>query len=567
VLGHEGVLGRLGHTPRIPQPTRIGVAGSVPKVTGRLAQRTSMIAFALSVLVGCSSSHASGPTDGPLKRELQILKSRQNGLYFSPHLLTVPAGVQDISAALRTLELAGEAPDLMLAEGYQRKLRHEAIAVAPLLGRDLLVPIYSAGARDLLSASDAAEVRALRSPVGWFSSSAGASGTDDDKAIATEAALTVLDAVGQLTRADRAASAGWLYQAAEHATTLRAAAATRRALVLLGKTDELPPLGLLPPDISDLGEVPTRERLTRLQEAFDYAQAASAGGGDVRLDRTGAERLFRDNADATPDYGTLFQLSFVAFAVSRSADVIAPAIRRLDRAKLPDGSFRNLDDNIGSAIASIYVMRLLAAASEPVVDHGLAHALTTYAEQDEVRSRPAERLMALAAAARASGSAPSPELVSLCGSASVVPQEVNPANVAGWRELTTICHEAGVPTAVPTVAKWPISGTDQVVAAATLVVGLIDSQHADRIPSWVTATSLRAALDQLAERLPVLAEADLVRAYLKFAGAATAAAADIRNRANRLLGCTGLPSLYRASPADIECDLRTSWALRMATSK
>jgi hypothetical protein len=174
--------------------------------------------------------------------------------------------------------------------------------------------------------------------------------------------------------------------------------------------------------------------------------------------------------------------------------------------------------------------------------------------------------MAIAAGARASGSAPSPELVILCGSASVVPQEVNQANVAEWRELTTICHEAGVPTAVPTVTEWPISGTDQVVAAATLVVGLTDSHHADRIPSWVTATSLRAALDQLAERLPVLAEADLVRAYLTLAGAATAATADIRNRADRLLGCTDLPSLYRASPADIECDLRASWALRMTTS-
>jgi hypothetical protein len=526
----------------------------------------SMIPLALSVLVGCSSNHVSGPTDRPLKRELQILKSRQNGLYFSPHLLTEPAGVQDISAALRTLELAGEAPDLMLAEGYQRKLRHEAITVAPLLGRYLLVPIYSAGARELLSAADVTEVRALRSPVGWFSSSAGASGTDDDKAIATEAALTVLDAVGQLTRADRAASAGWLHEVAEHATTLRAAAATRRALVLLGKADELPPLRLPPPDISDLREVSPRDRVTRLQDAFDYAQAASAGGGEVRLDRNGAKRLFRDNADATADYGTLFQLSFVAFAVTRSADVIAPAIRRLDRAKLPDGSFRNLDGNIGSAIASIYVMRLLAAAGEPVVDHGLSHALSAYAELDEVRSRPAERLMALAAGARASGSAPSHELVSLCGSASVVPHEVNQANVAGWRELTTICHEAGVPTAVPTVTEWPISGTDQVVAAATLVVGLIDSQHADRIPSWVTAVSLRAALDQLADRLPVFAEGDLVRAYRQLAGAAAAAVAHIRNRAMSLSGCTDLPGLYRASAADLECDLRASWALRMATS-
>ena len=528
----------------------------------QLVSMRTMMPFALSVLVGCSSHHVSDPTDGPLKRELQILKSRRNGLYFSPHLLNEPAGVQDISEALRTLELAGEAPALMLARTYQRKLRQEAIAAAPLLGRDLLVPIYSAGARELLSAADATVVRALRSPGGWFSPAAGAGVNEDDKAIATEAALTVLDAVGQLTPADRAASSRWLHEAAEHPMTLRAAAAARRALVLLDKTDELPPMSLPPPDISDLGAVPPQERVARLQDAFDYAQAASAGDGEVRLNRTSVERLFRDNAAATADYRTLFRLSFVAFAVSRSADVIEPAIRRLDRAKLPDGSFRNLDSNIGSAIVSIYVMRLLAAAGEPVVDHGLAQALNAYAELDEVRSRPTERLMALAASARASGSEPSPELVGLCSSASVVPAEVNQANVAGWRELTTICHEVGVPTAVPMVTEWKITGTDQVAAAATLVVGLIDSEHSDRVPSWVTAASLGVALDRFADRLSILAEADLARAYRQIAGAAGADMPDVRTQAKGLLGCADLPSLYRASPADTECDLRASWTLR-----
>jgi len=321
-------------------------------------------------------------------------------------------------------------------------------------------------------------------------------------------------------------------------------------------------MSLPPPDISDLGAVPPQERVARLQDAFDYAQAASAGDGEVRLNRTSVERLFRDNAAATADYRTLFRLSFVAFAVSRSADVIEPAIRRLDRAKLPDGSFRNLDSNIGSAIVSIYVMRLLAAAGEPVVDHGLAQALNAYAELDEVRSRPTERLMALAASARASGSEPSPELVGLCSSASVVPAEVNQANVAGWRELTTICHEVGVPTAVPIVTEWKITGTDQVAATATLVVGLIDSEHSDRVPSWVTAASLRVALDRFADRLPILAEADLARAYRQIAGAAGADMPDVRTQAKSLLGCADLPSLYRANPADTECDLRASWALR-----
>jgi hypothetical protein len=522
----------------------------------------TVISLAATLLSGCGSQRPPDSAKDTLTHELQILRSSHNGLYFSPHLLEEPAGVQDISAALRTLELVGKAPELRLAEDYQRTLRRDAIEPSPVLGRALLVPIYLAGAHDLLAPADATVVRALREPAGWFRPAAGAGVNEDDEAIATEAALTVLDAVGQLTPADRAASTGWLLQTAAHASTLSAAAASRRALVLLDKTAELPPLRMPAPELSELGTIPPQQRISRLKDAFDYAQAASAGGGEIGLDRTAAERLLHDNA-ATADYPTLFRLSFVAFAASRSAEAIDPAIQRLERAALPDGSFRNLEGDIGSAIVSLYVMRLLAAAGEPVVDRELAKALSAYAELGEVRPRPAERLLALAAETRASGAKPPAELVSLCASPSVVPAMVSQDNVTGWRELATTCHDAGVPTALPVVKKWEISDADQVTAVAALVLGFVDSGHSDHIPSWVTAASLRQALDRHAKSLPILASADLARAYRGVSGQAWARVSEIRARATKLLGCSDLPTLYRTAASDDGCDLRASWAIRM----
>jgi hypothetical protein len=120
-----------------------------------------------------------------------------------------------------------------------------------------------------------------------------------------------------------------------------------------------------------------------------------------------------------------------------------------------------------------------------------------------------------------------------------------------------------VPTALPVVKKWEISDADQVTAVAALVLGFVDSGHSDHIPSWVTAASLRQALDRHAKSLPILASADLARAYRGVSGQAWARVSEIRARATKLLGCSDLPTLYRTAASDDGCDLRASWAIRM----
>ncbi|MFG2848199.1 hypothetical protein ACGF12_34290 [Kitasatospora sp. NPDC048296] len=527
----------------------------------RLAVRAVTALAVCLAAVACDSSPQAGPSAPPVTRELALLISSQNGLYYPPFLREEPAGPEDNAYALRIRSLLGETPQLALAPKTASFFRDESLAASPLWGRTWLAGFARAGAPELLTAADAEAVRGMRTPGGWFGEP-GAEQPDsrEYRAEATAAALDVLRAAGGLTPADRAATTGWLATEAADRPSLREAGSLAQAFRLL---DEPVPDGLtaLRPPVQDISKLSGDDRYQALLDAYGYAAIPRPPGSPSGLDATTWTHILEHNSNSL-DYRDLSYAVAVAQAARVPASAFAAVRARIVDNLLADGTVRDPGAYAGNPEAALYGLRLRVLAGEPTRDPELAAALHRVADQPEVSDDPHARLSTADALHLAEGRPADAGEQELCHQPDVVPAAVVPEESEAWARAALACAELDVHVPLPSATPWPLDDPAHVTAAATLLTGLVDSRTAAGGPAWISADALRDwALNP--ERLPsVTAYATVVRAYLLAGGQADGRLTEAMARGlDQRRGCPGLPDLYRTDATEAGCDLKATWAV------
>ncbi|WP_326803133.1 hypothetical protein OIE49_17440 [Streptomyces sp. NBC_01788] len=518
------------------------------------------------LLVGCEGKSDAAEPGGvaPVTQELSLLVSAQNGMYYPPFLRDEPAGPENNSYAVRLKTSLGPKPQLGLSAKSGAFFRQEAIGTSPLWGRSWLAPLASAGAADLLTASDAAALRRMRTGQGWFSEP-GNEHPDDGpyRAAATAAALEALAASGGITEDDRTLTLPWLRQAAKKtgdSLALSEAADLARGFRLLGASVPQALMAVREPSISDFTALGEKERYQALLDAYNYAVLSQAAGVPSKLDAKLWAKLVQHNA-ASLDYRDLYYAVTVAQAAGAPSDSYAAVRNRITADTLPDGTIRDSTAYAGSPEASVYGLRLRALAGESTRDSTQAAALRKIAADPQISADPHVRLTTAAALKLASGAEPTAADSALCHSAEAVPTAVSPENAEAWSRAALACADMGVGTPQPQAAAWSLDDPAKVTAAATVVTTLSDTGRSGSVPQWVTAAELRSWAAN-PERLPsVSAYATVVRAYLIVGGTMDS---EIREAIDRGMeahrGCAQLPSLYRADASQSGCDLKATWS-------
>jgi hypothetical protein len=531
----------------------------------RSVARLALATLLLLPLSSCDSAPSVvDPT--PVGRELAVLKSSQNSLYYQPFLRGETAGPESNSfATLIRSEISDTVP---LHPDAQRSafFRSEAISVSPLIGRAWLIPLATAGAKGLLNSSDATAVRRLRTPGGWFKDpgTASADDTETNRVAGTLAALQVLQAQGGVSAADRAATLPWLRAtAASHTALDGTAGQLALSLRLLGSPVPEALTALRAPSVADFGSLTGSQRYQALTGSYAYAliQRSAAPGGAAKLDPAAWTQVLAHNAD-TLGYADLYDTVVVAHAAGAAAAAFDPVRARLAADTLPDGSVRDPDAYIGDPEASLYVLLLRGLAKEPTTDPALVTALGTAESDPHVSGDPVAKLITDATRSLGGDRQATAQASADCRATGVVPADVTVESVETWGRLTRACHAIGLSVPVPSSTPWGLADAQHVTAAATLVTGLTDAGLAGRRPGWITAAALLPWAEH-PERLPSSRSyAIVVRAYLAIAGdrADPAVSSIVHRNIDARRGCPGFPDLYQADSAD-GCDLVTTWTV------
>ncbi|MFC1420059.1 hypothetical protein [Streptacidiphilus cavernicola] len=514
-------------------------------------------------LAGCTASakENASPTTS-VTQELSILKSAQNGLYYQPFLRSEPAGPEDNSYAMRIRSALNDHTKVDPNAKTAAFFRSESLASSPLIGREWLAPLTQSGMRGLLTQTDADTVRGMRTKGGWFTEPhSGSPDNTANRAAATAAALEVLQSSGGITLADRNATLPWLARIAASQPGLgQEAADLATSFHLLGAPVPAALAGIQAPTAPDFAGMSEQDRYQALLSAYQYAVIVTAAGRRADLDPSVWGPVLEHNA-ATLGFQDLYDVVYVAKAAGVPSAAFTGARKRMAADTLPDGTVRDPSAYIGDPESSLYALLLRRLAGESTRDASLAKALQAVAATPEVTGDPLTLLTTTAAWNLASGNGPSASVTRLCRTPTAVPATVTMANAAAWERAELACEADGVQVSAPRVESWPLSGAQQVAAAATLVVGLADDQSHFQPPAWITAQDLRPWAEH-PERMP---SADyyamIVRAYLLLGGKADAAIdAAVDSGINPLRHCAQLPNLYQADHTD-GCDLVTTWSV------
>ncbi|MFI7011339.1 hypothetical protein [Streptomyces sp. NPDC050145] len=518
----------------------------------------------LTTSCGGSASERSGGRDPAAAGQFDRLVSQENGYYYHPFLREQPAGPQAQSFALRTLSELGDAPRVRMDAAQVRSWREGALETSSLWGRDWLVPLWQAGADRALGQRDAAAVNRTRTKGGWYVDSA--LGDDDEAARlgATWAALGVLDALGRLDDVpseDRATTVAWLGSAAKRRHALDQSSALAGSLRLLKQPVPASLARVAAPRTGGFADLSPDERATRLSDTYSYVLVREAAGQRAVVDRTVWEPVLRDGA-ATLPYEQLYQLVHVLKAAGTPRSAFAPVLERLHGTLLDDGTVREPDAFIGDPEASLFVQRLRTLAGWSREDPRLLQAIAREEKSGTASPEATERLNRAALRAVTENSDPSDRVRQLCTDPNLVPTTVTPQNATAWQRTVLTCADAGAETRDPVVAAWRPDSADAVVAAATLTVGLADSDRRDRVPSWITADALRRWARDPAPFGSLYDYTLVVRAYALLGGALDGPLRAALGRAvTPYRGCPGLPDLYRVGGGDEACDLKTTWGV------
>ncbi|NNG40047.1 hypothetical protein HJ588_12320 [Flexivirga sp. ID2601S] len=509
---------------------------------------TALIAFALT---GCGSDQR--PV-GKTTQELQVIRSSTNGLYFSPHLLTERASIGENVAGVSTAPLVGAPTRLTPAEPMQRKLRTEAFAAYGTNAYGQLAVLYAAGADKILSKADLPALQRLRLPDGSYRSPDGTSLAA--RVNATGLALFATKTLGGLDASQSAQSTAWLAGIArtesDQSTVFAALKAIRRV-----DPSRAPAYTGPVPNLATLAAQQPQARATTLQLAAAYVDAVGTATASRHLDKAGACGLYTTNV-ATSDLPTMQVLVTVMRGSGYATSDVLEARRRLDASRLPDGLYRNTGELAGSAIASVYAMRLMRMRGDNPTDPRLAQSLLTYSKLPEVASRPPELLIALGGSVIAGNKKARAGAKKLCDDQSVVPRTVTATNAVGWSELSRICFEAGSSGPTPSFQQWPAATPEQAVSQAAVVNTLAAAGRRASIPSWISAGAFQKSLDARST-LSLDQRTMLATALLTLTkGDGRENFDSLRVMAQDSRGCRGLPDLYRDNSEPPSCDLRTT---------
>ncbi|MFF8591154.1 hypothetical protein ACF061_06865 [Streptomyces sp. NPDC015220] len=527
----------------------------------RTAVWTAVAACVMVPAAGCASPgshHASGEPG-----YFASLVSRANGLYYHPFLREERGSPEAQSYALRTLEETGARPRVTVGAGTASALRSDAVKASPLWGRYWLVPLRDAGASGVLGRSDARAVEKLRTDKGWYDDPALGTKTDEGRLGATWAALEVEAATGSLGRlpaADRAATVRWLDGLAAGGPSLEGAAVLARCLRLLARPTPESLTTRAAPDASRFTERPEKERADLLEDTYDYVLLQESAGKEPRVDREVWQQALAHNTDSL-DYEQLYSLVHILRATGSPENAFPSVVRRLQRERMPDGTVRDPSSYLGTPDASLFVQRLRSVAGWPVRDKRLLGAVEKQADSPDAPRDGAARLTTAALEHSAGGAPLSPRETALCRDPVTVPATVTADNAADWQRAVWNCAESGVPVPAPSVTRWSVDGLEGAQAAATLVVGLHQGGHDDRVPGWLTADGLRRWATDPGPRASVYDRALIVRAYLLLGGrAGDLVVGSLAGLFKAHRGCPGLPGLYRPDD-EPGCDLKTTWAV------
>lgn len=534
------------------------------RLRGRLLSCAGAVVSA-ALLGSCVPPAEPGAPRSTVARQLDLLVSSANGYHYPPFLREQPAAPEQQFYALRTLSDLGREPRMRVSAQRVAELRREALASSPLWGRAWLVPLLRAGAGEALGAGDAQAVGKLRAKGGWYVDTA--LGQDGDAALlgATWAAVEVLDALGPEaapSRADRSSTVRWLRSLARTPRPLDQSAALAGALRLLGSPVPTALTTTAPPRTDDWATLTPETRAQRLADTYYHVLVQEAAGRRPLLDRGIWEAVLRDGA-ATLPYEHLYYVVHVLKAAGAEDAVFAPVIRRLEGARLEDGTVRDPAAYPGNPDASLFVERLRTLAGRPRKDQRLLAALDRDERSGRASQEPAERLARAALRAVAAGGDPAGEEARrLCADPAVLPATVTEHNATLWHRTRLNCHDAGVRSRLPAVHRWATDTSQGVVAAATVAVGFADSGARDAVPQWITAESLKRWVRTPERFVSVYDYVLVVRAHALLGGVTDAALREALGRGvTPYRGCPGLPDLFQVGRGDRACDLKTTWGV------
>lgn len=506
----------------------------------------------VAVTVGLTGCGDHPRAQGPTAREMDAIRSTVNGLYFSPHLLAERGSVFDIADSLTASTLVGAPARLKLDSGLAAKLRDEAIAVHPIVGRSRLLELQRVGG-PRLDASDTAAVQALRRADGSYGTDADS--TLDQRVLSTEGALAVLTSQHALTPAQLSSSMSWLAQVARTAPGQETVTVAVRAMRNYNPAASSP--RLTAPDLTTLPQLSAYDQRALVARAAAYTGATGA----PKFDPKAVRDLFATNVDSA-DPETLLQLVRLMHAIGATPAQLAPATRRLEAARLTDGTYRNTDSTSGSSIATVYALRLLKQRGEAADTSGTADPAAAYAEVPDVRSRSQERLLALGTAVIAGRGTLRGQVQTLCVDPRTVPQRIDADSVVGWYELSTVCKDAGVNPAAPqSWTPWKADTEQHIVAQAFAVLGLHTTGSTAALPAFIDRKAMLQYVRQRSATANLTDLSVVATAYLTLTGGEDRELLDgLRARAQAAKGCRDLPTFYRNQPTDDSCDLRTTVA-------
>ncbi|WP_073759788.1 hypothetical protein [Streptomyces sp. CB02923] len=516
-------------------------------------------------MASCTSTPEEPEAQDPAAaRQFDLLVSKENGYYYHPFLRQSPAGPQAQSYALRTLTELGSSPKTSMDSAQAESFRQGALETSSLWGRNWMIALRQAGAGEVLGAGDAEAVNKTRNKGGWYVDSA--LGDEDDAARlgSTWAALEVLDALGRLDAlpsADRSATLDWLRSLAAEPRPVDQSSALARCLQLLKEPVPGALTQAAAPRTDDFARLTPDARASRLADTYSYVVVQEAAGKRPAPDRKVWEPVLRDGA-ATLPHEQLYKLVHILKAAGSPKAVFAPVEKRLDGERLDDGTVRDPGAYLGNPDASLFVQRLRALAGWSREDAGLLTALEREEKSHDVSQESAERLNRAALRKVTAGGDAGEPARQLCADPRVLPGSVTEQNATQWQRTALNCADAGAPVGTPKIGSWHLDTPDRVVAAATVAVGLADSDHRDSIPAWITADAL-AQWARHPDRIDsVYGYVLVVRAYALLGGETDAALREALGRGvTQHKGCPELPDLYQVGGGDSACDLKTTWGV------
>ncbi|MFD7668987.1 hypothetical protein [Streptomyces sp. NPDC059788] len=511
-----------------------------------------------------SASEEPAAPESAAARQFDLLVSKQNGYYYHPFLRQAPAGPQAQSYALRTLSELGRDPKTSMASDDAESFRRGALETSSLWGRDWMIALRAAGADGVLSAGDAEAVNKLRDKGGWYVDSALGDDSDEARLGSTWAALEVLDALGRLDALpsqDREATLDWLRSLSAKPRPLDQSSALARCLQLLKEPVPGALTRIAAPRTDDFAQLTPDDRAARLADTYSYVVVQEAAGKRPAADRKVWEPVLRDGA-ATLPYEQLYQLVHILKAAGSPKAVFAPVEKRLEGERLDDGTVRDPGAYLGNPDASLFVQRLRALAGWSRKDTGLRTALEREEKSPDASQESAERLNRAALRKVTAGGDAGEQARQLCADPRVLPGSVTEQNATQWQRTTLNCADAGAPVDAPKIGTWSLDTPDRVVAAATVVVGLADSDLRDSVPAWITADALKQWAHNPDRFNSVYGYVLVARAYALLGGETDASLRDALKRGvTSHKGCPGLPDLYQVGGGDSACDLKTTWGV------